>query len=282
MRKIASQIIGCIFLLLIFSSFSPAPSQTREVLDKMLKAMSDVKSLKYSLKVIERTAKKVNNFSSSVKFIRHPRKIYLNAKGIEVLWVEGKHDGDALVNPNSFPYINLYLDPSGSLMRQDQHHTLNELGFDYLGGIIAQNAKISGNNFDDCFKLGTDEIVNNRYCWKMTINNFDFTYKNYTVQKGENLIKIARKFFISEYMILENNQPKVDDYKDVKEGQVIKIPTAYAKNVTLYIDKQTCLPVSNRVFDDKGLFEQYDYFNLILNPTFQDAEFTKEYKDYKF
>jgi hypothetical protein len=34
--------------------------------------------------------------------------------------------------------------------------------------------------------------------------------------------------------------------------------------------------------DDIGLFEEYNYYFLQVNPKFEDAEFTREYKDYKF
>ncbi len=248
----------------------------------MTKSVTDVKTLKYDLKLVERIETKYNYFGSSVKLNRKPRKLYLNAKGIEVLWVEGKHDGDALVNPNSFPYINLYLDPSGSLMRQDQHHTVNEAGFDYFGAIIDANVKKTGDKFDQYFIPDGEEIINGRSCYKVIINNKDFAAVNYTVLKGENLITIARKLFIGEYMILSLNKDKVDDYKDVKAGQVIKVPNAYAKYVLLYIDKQNFLPIGVRVYDDKGLYEQYDYFNVQVNPTFEDVEFTKDYKDYNF
>lgn len=248
----------------------------------MSKSVTEVKTLKYDLKLVERIERKYNYFGSSVKLNRKPRKLYLNAKGIEVLWVEGKHNGDALVNPNSFPYINLYLDPYGSLMRADQHHTINEAGFDYFVSIIDANVKKTGDKFDKYFIPDGEEIINGRSCYKVIINNKDFAAVNYTVLKGENLISIARKLFIGEYMILNLNKDKVDDYKDVKAGQVIQVPNAYAKYVLLYIDKQNFLPIGVRVYDEKGLYEQYDYFNVQVNPAFEDAEFTKDYKDYNF
>ena len=198
------------------------------------------------------------------------------------LFLEGKHDGDALVNPNSFPYINLYLDPNGSLMRQDQHHTINETGFDYFGDIIEANVKKVGDKFSRYFIPDGEETVNGSPCYKIIINNADFAFVNYTVLKGENLVTIARKLYLGEFMILSANKPKVSDYKDVKAGQIIKVPNAYAKHVLLYIDKENFLPIGVRVFDDKGLYEQYDYFNLQVNPKFDDAEFTKDYKDYNF
>jgi outer membrane lipoprotein-sorting protein len=83
-------------------------------------------------------------------------------------------------------------------------------------------------------------------------------------------------------MILEVN-PKLNDYFHIlKKGQVLKVPNAYAKHVTLYIDQLYFLPISIKILDDKGLFEQYDYHFLQVNPKIDDAEFTKTYKDYKF
>jgi hypothetical protein len=253
----------------------------KELMIKMINAINDVKTLKYNLKIVERTKGKFNHFQSSVKLKRVPRKLYLSTNGIEVLWVQGTNKGDALVKPNSFPYVNLNLDPMGSLMREGQHHTINEMGFDYFGKIIVSNILKASIEFDKYFKLEGEEILNGKSCYKITISNPDFKYVDYTVLKGETLVTIARKLHVAEQMILENNK-KVDGYKDVKPGQVIKVPTAYAKSVTLFIDKQNFLPVGTRIYDNEGLFEQYDYFNLQLDPVIEDEEFTKNYKGYGF
>jgi len=50
----------------------------------------------------------------------------------------------------------------------------------------------------------------------------------------------------------------------------------------MYIDKFYFLPISMKIEDDKGLFEEYNYMFLQVNPKIEDAEFTKDYKDYKF
>jgi outer membrane lipoprotein-sorting protein len=50
----------------------------------------------------------------------------------------------------------------------------------------------------------------------------------------------------------------------------------------LLVDKEYMLPVNNKVFDDKGLFETYEYFDLKVNPPIAPEEFTKTYKDYNF
>jgi outer membrane lipoprotein-sorting protein len=279
-------VVYTILVCLLFfsgSAFSQKPPlTTKEIIFKMIKTIEDLDRLKYSLKIIERGKKGYNHYESSVKLNRKPRKIYLYIKGIELLWVSGWNNNKAYVKPNSFPYVNLSLDPLGFLMRQDQHHTLNEMGVDYFGGLIEYMALKNGNKFDNYFKLEGEERINNRPCYKVIIDNKDFGYETYTIGDNESITSIARKLHISEYMILEVN-PKFKDYFDIlKKGQTIKVPNAYAKHVTLYIDQLYFLPISIKILDDKGLYEQYDYHFLQVNPKIDDAEFTKQYKDYKF
>jgi hypothetical protein len=273
-------------ILLVSQGWVQAQPKTfltcEELVTKTLKSIREVKGLKYHLKITERGKKGFNYYESAVKFNRNPRLIYLYIKGIEVLWLQGKNDGRALVKPNSFPFFNLNLDPMGNLMRQDQHHTLNEMGYDYFAGIIQHSMDRLGARFDEYFALAGEERMNNRPCYKITINNKDFSYVDYTIGDGESITSIARKFYVAEYMIVEKN-PKFKDYFDIlKKGEVIKIPTWYCKNVVMYIDQFYFLPVSIKVSDDRGLFEEYNYHFLQVNPKFDEAEFTKTYKEYKF
>jgi hypothetical protein len=254
----------------------------RDLLIKTLKSINEVKSLKYQMKVTERGKKGNNTFESSVKLNRIPRQLYINIKGLEVLWVQGKNSGKAYINPNSFPYINLSLDPMSSLMRKDQHHTLHESGYDYFASIIAHNVLKLGDVGKDHFLFEGEETVNGRTCYKIVIKNNDFTYVDYKVGKAENLTVIARKLFLSEYMLVSKNKGLTDYYDILKEGQIIKVPNYYAKNITLFIDKVYMLPLNIKITDELGLYEDYNYNFLQVNPKFEADEFTKGYKDYKF
>lgn len=266
----------------VFSFAQKAELTCNEIVTKSLKSIKEIKGLKYHLNITERGKKGFNYYESNVKFNRHPRLIYLYIKGIELLWLQGQNNGKALVKPNSFPFFNLNLDPMGNLMRQDQHHTLSEMGYDYFAAIIEYNKYKIGDKFEEYFKLAGEEKINNRYCYKIIIDNKDFGYVDYTIGDHESITTIARKFFIAEYMILEKN-PKFKDYFDLlKKGQVIKIPTWYCKSVVMYIDKQYFLPISMKILDDKGLFEEYNYHSLIVNPVFEEGEFTKDFPGYGF
>lgn len=273
-------------ILVIAGSFfsfkeKKAESGSRELIDRIFDAIDNVKTLKYSLQCNERIKGRMQHTESKVKLQINPRKLYLNIRGVEVLWVQGANNGEALVNPNAFPYINLNLDTYGSLMRKDQHHTIHEMGYLYLADILKDGLRRSGDNLDKFFKVLGEEKYNGRDCYKLSIAFPDFAWGNYTVKKGENITSIARKLHVSEYMVLENN-PKLSSYNDVKEGQVIRVPNAYAKLTLLLIDKEYLLPVNNKVFDDKGLYETYEYYDLQVNPTIAPEEFTKNYKGYHF
>lgn len=284
MKKMGRFIVLVLAVTFSFVGFAQKPRDLncKEIVIKTLHSIKEVKGLKYHLKITERGKKGFNYYESAVKFNRNPRLIYLYIKGIEVLWLQGKNDGKALVKPNSFPFFNLNLDPMGDLMRQDQHHTLNEMGYDYFASIIQNTVDRLDDRFDDVFQLAGQERVNNRPCYKIIIDNKDFKYIDYTIGEGESITSIARKFFIPEYLILEKN-PKFKDYFDIlKKGQVIKIPNWYCRSVVMYVDELYFLPISIKVNDDKGLFEEYNYYFLQVNPKFEEGEFTRNYKDYGF
>jgi outer membrane lipoprotein-sorting protein len=101
------------------------------------------------------------------------------------------------------------------------------------------------------------------------------------VQNGENLVTIAYKLFVSDYMIMSVNSD-IDGYYDVKPGQKIKVPNAYARKTFLFIDKETYLPVVQIMYDEKGLFSKYEFTDVKVNPKFSDVDFSKENDQYDF
>ena len=177
MQKISFYIVLILTANLFLSKFAIAQKtelNAKEIIFKMIKSIETVERLKYSLKITERGKKGYNYYGSSVKLTRKPRKIYLYITGIELLWLKGWNNNKAYVKPKSFPFINLNLDPLGNLMRQDQHHTLNEMGFDYFGNIVEFMALKVGEKFDSYFKLEAEERYNNRPCYKISITQATF------------------------------------------------------------------------------------------------------------
>lgn len=277
-----------ILLLLLFAlpltSFTGGGINTREILNKVFDKIATIQTLYYRLSYQERVYEtgKMRHDSSTTKYQKAPKRIYIKvANGIELLWGPDINGGDVLVHPNSFPFFNMNLNPNGYFMRKNQHHSIDEMGFDYFEDLLKAAINRAGNNFDGQFFYQGELSFNGFQCIEIVIIDPGFKFVPYTVKKGENILTIARAQYLNEYMVLKHN-PKVSSYTDVKEGQTIMVPNNYGMQVKLYIDKNTMLPVMMRVDDEKGLFEEYDYRELKLNPTFSSDEFTRGYKDYHF
>lgn len=275
-------LVSCCLILVSFNyKRSDTTYESIEILNDVLKSISKIKTLRYDLQRNERVKGKMNFTESKVKLQVSPRKLYISLDGQEVLWMQGANNGNALVNPGTFPYINLNLDPMGSLMRKGQHHTIHELGMEYLAEILKNAMQLYSKELSKHFVILGEEKYMGRTCYKLSIAFPDFTWAPYTVKSGETILSIAGRLHVSEFMILEEN-PKVSSYTGVVAGQIIKVPNAYAKLFLLMIDKEYMLPISEKIYDDKGLFETYEFYNLKVNSPIAAEEFTESYKDYNF
>jgi hypothetical protein len=281
MRK---QIVVIAFLSILMIPSMQAQTAAGLV-SKMLDAITDYKGARYVADVVERIDGKMVPSEMIIKVQKSPFCAYTYSvnpdPGAEALFGLGTNSNELLIRPNKFPYVNLNMSPFNSLIRKGHHHTIYEVGFGFMGEVIAYNINHHEKDFYDGLVYDGEADFKGKSYYKLSLNNGGFRTIDYTVQPGENLYSIGRKLFISDYMILEMNK-NISDYNDVKPGQVIKIPSTYAKKFELYLDKTTYLPVIQVIYDDKGLYAQYEYNSLIVNPAFAPDEFTSKFKDYKF
>jgi hypothetical protein len=267
------------------TSFPESETQEKQsaksIVTKMLAAADALRGATFDLKIQERTGTKFRNSTSHVKLQRVPEKIYIKMAGPELLFVKGWNNDKVLVNPAGFPYVDLNLDVNSAPLHKDQHHTMHEVGFDFLAEIIRDAILRTGPRFDEYFKYDGMESWNNISCYKITITDAEYKFSSYISKQGESLISIARRLKLSEFKIGELN--KLTDYDvPLKPGKILVIPTSYARMTELLIDPNTWLPLSTKVYDNAGLFEAYEYINLKVNPSFASNEFTKDFKGYGF
>ena len=79
-----------------------------------------------------------------------------------------------------------------------------------------------------------------------------------------------------------DKNPAIHDYDDVRSGQLIKIPNDYSPKMVLYIDKKRKIPLIIKVYDEDGLYQQYEFKNVKVNPTFSADEFSKSNPAYGY
>jgi LysM repeat protein len=276
-----------IFALLFIVSAQSVAAQTldkSELFNKMMASIDNIKTLTFRLDKSERINGKMIPGSQDVKLQASPFKTYLKIhapnKGAEVLYVDGWNGNQSKVNPNAFPFMTLNLDPEGSILRKDQHHSVRQLGFTYTGKVLNHVYKTYKTKMDDYVTVHGEVTYDGRKCWNVTLTNKEYALNNYTVKAGETVIDIARKTHTNEYELLEINN--LSDYGKVKAGQVIKVPNSYCKKIEMYIDQQNYLPVYQKMYDTKGLIAVYEYKGLKINPSIKPEEFTPEYSGYKF
>jgi outer membrane lipoprotein-sorting protein len=261
------------------------PVAPKDYLTKMITAMDNVKTAKYNLHKVERVGKKTVESEIIVKLSTNPSCVYIYSvspnPGAEVLWVKGQNNDKVKVSPNKFPFITLDMNTSNTLLRQDQHHTTPDIGFAFLSNVLKDYiSKIGENFYKNVSYEGLIDWKGKQY-YKIVIDNVGYGYTIYSIKRGESITNIAAKLGVSDYMIMTLN-PNLADYNDARPGQKIKVPTAYAKKIVLYLDKLNYLPMGQYIYDDKGLFEQYELSSFILNPVISPAEFTPKYPGYKF
>ncbi|MFM1875166.1 MAG: hypothetical protein RL266_903 [Bacteroidota bacterium] len=271
-------------LSILCSNTSAQTIDKHEMFRKMMTTIAGIKTLSFKLDKTERIKGKMMPGSQDVKLNVKPFKVYLKVhvpnKGAEVLYIEGQNDGKAKVNPNAFPFMTLNLDPDGDILRKDQHHSVKELGFGYTGDLLDYVYKKYKDKMNDYVTINGEVMYDGRKCWNVTLINKEYKIENYTVLAGETILKIARKLRLDEYALLELNSIK--SFSDVKPGQVIKVPNSLCKQIEMYIDQETFLPLYQKLFDEKGLMATYEYTKLKINPTFKPEEFTEGYSEYDF
>lgn len=262
----------------------PKPSGD-QILEQMFKKIETIKTITYRLEKKERIKNKILEEALFIKLSVSPFKVYSKMdypkNGLEVLFDSEWKKQKAIINTNSFPWVNLKFSPLGKTMRKDQHHTILDSGFDkIIASIIFQYQSYASKGMELTENKG-EALIDGKKCWILEFENPNFGFRNYIITEGENLVSIADKFKLSDYMILVNNK-KIKFYDDVEAALQIRIPTSYSKSMILYIDQIELIPLKVEVYDDKGLFEQFEFKNVNLNVIFKANEFSVDFEDYDF
>ncbi len=273
-----------LFLLSLFSTFSYCQNAI-DITNKMFEKSKTVKTL--SLKIIskERFGKEYKTVEAYIKKQVSPVKIYfkqLNPPTNAEVLINEKYTKKALVNPKAFPWINIELDPMGTILREAQHHSIYEAGFDYFIQILSYLFDKNNDKIKQLAQYKGEITMDDISYYKIELSNPSFKIIPYTVKENCTVTSLARKLHISEYHILERNLKFKEYINEIPIGTVLNIPSDYAMKLTMLIDKSTYLPIFMEVYDDKGLYEQYKFLEVKINPPFTEADFNENNKNYGF
>lgn len=257
-----------------------------ELVEQMFESCQSVNTMYCEVKKKERYDGDYVEAESRIKMSCEPYCVYLKQldkeDGVELLYREDQNNGKVLVNPNGFPWINISLDPYGSLIRSKQHHLILDIGFSKFNQVLAHLMNKYEGKAQDFLTYAGTQTISGRSCYVVDLDNKNYELISYTTKEGESTVSISRDFMISEYRIVELNDA-VSSYGAVKPGIPLTIPNDYAPKLRLYIDEERFIPMRFDVYDDQGeLFESYQYDKVVLNAQFGEDELTEDYHEYGF
>lgn len=274
--------VGALALLAAAAPGPPPPGAvtTEQLTTRLSAAIENLRFLRCTVRAQERIEGSIHQARSIMKLTYKPLRIYIkNQKGVEVLWLAGQNGGDAWVYPASFPYVTLSLNPNGKLMRGNQHHTALQAGFGTISDLLRTTALRQDNTFSRSFRYTGDTLLQGRPSYVLRSDFPQFRYVSYRAGKNETVATVAERFGCGEFRIIERNNLSIGD--KIAEGRVLQVPNAYGRRTTVCIDPKTFLPILVQVNDDKGLFERFEFSDVVPNQPIPLAEFTKDYTGYK-
>ena len=255
------------------------------LIDKMIKAIDDHNQMEFKMYRSERSKNGFTDGKFYAKLNNKPYKLYIkNFKpkpGSEILYIKGQNDDKALINPNSFPYFSISLDPDNNLLLAGGHHSLREAGFTLFSDMFKLYKENYGKELYNRTTYHGMFKWNDRVCYKISIDYPDYSTKKYTPKKGETLYSISRDQLLNIGKLREYNA-KYDDDDILDESDEIIIQNVYAKKAVIFIDNENYFPIYQLIYDEEGLYEKYQYVDLNLDISFKNEEFTRDYSEYNF
>ena len=247
----------------------------------MFDSINNIQTLRTKIYALERLEDGYVTAESEIKVQVKPRKLYFinPKKKLEILYnAELSHK--ATVKPHVFPYLTVNLEPTGNMMRKNQHYTINELGFEFIAKSIAltisQDKEALAN-----FKYHGKVSKNGYLCHLIDYENKNYQYKKYVVGSKETASTISAKLCVNDYLLRYKNN-LLNDFGYLKKGSVLTVPSQFCKKAVIYIDEKLMLPVSITLSDDAGVFESYEFSAIQINMPFRKNEFALNNKEYGF
>ncbi len=274
-----------ILIALFFITHSLFSQRCSDIMEKMFASIDQLQTASFHIIAKERFFDQYKIEKGFYKLRKNPYAIYykqlIPPSYAEVL-MNDKHKINALVYPNSFPFTSIKLSPYGEKLRERQHHNLYQAGFDYFKMILSEMKKKYSTEWDDVCEYHNLVLIKNKSCYKLTLINPYYKLITYTLDKKTTAQKLALKLNLCDYKIIELNPTIKSIFVTIPTKSTLVLPTDYAQKITLYIDQNNYLPIKIEVYDEKGLFEEYLFENIKINPTFTDKDFDENNPEYGF
>ncbi|PLX20709.1 MAG: hypothetical protein C0599_08690 [Salinivirgaceae bacterium] len=275
------------YLLLFLFAFQALQSQSIDqaaidLLTQVDSSLSNSNGLKFKMAIYARMKGNDYNQEALFKIQRSPLKVYYRQfidNNIELLYDETKDKEKAIINPDGFPYTNLQLSPYSSLILKRQHHNVFEA--DPLFTIDQLKRMFDDCLPDKCSITISDTLVDNKPYKVLQYFNPHYKIQKVKVEEDIHILDFARKLGVNFYSIVCFNED-FDSSSEFDKGEILKVPSSYAKKILLIVNPSNNQVFEIQVFDGKGLFEKMRYLWFKKDVEFEEIDFQKENPEYNF
>lgn len=253
------------------------------LLQRVIASSKNIRTMEYSGRQWERMEGGMVHSRGLYRLARDPLRVYYREEhpreGLQALYDGGDR---ILVRPHKFPRINLRLRSDHRTVRKHSHHLITDAGYLYLVPILEHILNKYRDHITDRLSFregGNSAAAGSRVV--IELDNPSFQLVPFQVTDEENVSEIARPRKISGHMILENNG-EINHYGDIRSGQWIRIPNDYCRRMVIEVDTGKQVVRRIRLYDDRGLYEEYRFDRIRINPVFPPEEFSPENPGYDF
>jgi outer membrane lipoprotein-sorting protein len=215
-----------------------------------------------------------------------PGRVYVRMlrpiAGREMIYDRTKEKNKLTVHNGQFPDLTLHLDIHGMLATKDQHHTIDNLGFDAAMNIFRsalEAAKKEGHG--ERLEYGGEGVFAGRKVTKVIMNTGKRPARHEPA-RDESLFAFAARVGQDPYVIYEANPGIRSLNSDLDEGESYLVPAYYAERCESWHDQETGMPLKQVMYTGKHLYESYEHYDIKLNVPLSDADFDPENPKYAF
>jgi outer membrane lipoprotein-sorting protein len=284
---VLTRVLTAALLLLATASFSPDP-KGMAVLQRLLKTWDSVQTLTFRMHKTERMCDGETLFEKANVKLRKPGDVYLGniepKPGQEAIYSPARNKKELVAHRGSFPDVTVEISIYGGLATDGQHHVITHTGFAYLLGQIRAGVEESRRNFhNERLEYGGSLYFHGRAAEKIILHAGDKEDRRVVAKRDESLFAFARKVDADPYLIAYHNDG-LDELTDrVSEGVTYVVPAYYGAKTEIILDKELGLPLRTSIWDSEGrIYEQFEYFDMKVNPPLTDLDFDPENPAYGF
>jgi outer membrane lipoprotein-sorting protein len=220
--------------------------------------------------------------------LQKPGKVYVQMlrpiAGREILYDRVRDPGHLTVHNGQFPDLTLNLDVHGMLATHDQHHTIEDLGFDQAVEVFSSALAIAKRTpHGEYLEYAGERTFAGRPTDYVIMHSGKRPARTEVALEDESLIAFAKRVDMDPYVIYSANPQIRSLTSELDEGESYTVPAYYAERCDSWFDKATGMPLKQTMFDAQGnVYESYEHYDIVLNAKLGPADFDKQNPAYGF